>query len=182
MTALKTDAGEAGHSAADLSVLFPLTRPEVIEAEAALPVQADGVQAVARLVSEPVYGGAAWAAVFSSMKYMRERCRQKDEVRALAEAVLCADLALDPVVKLLSGRRPSGWARKASSFDAATTFGRWGDLKGELFTADGVTSAVRGFGLAALAREACVGVGSLSTERGRALLRDLLDRLRRAAE
>eukprot|EP00965_Chrysotila_dentata_P244931 6206252-Pleurochrysis_carterae.AAC.3 len=38
----------------------------------------------------------------------------RDKVRALAETVLCADLTVDPVVKLLGGRQPSGRARKAS--------------------------------------------------------------------
>eukprot|EP00965_Chrysotila_dentata_P181003 5975085-Pleurochrysis_carterae.AAC.2 len=45
----------------------------------------------------------------------------------------------------------------------------------------GVPSSQRGFRMAILAREACAGNGSLSTDHGKALLRDLHDRLRRAA-
>eukprot|EP00965_Chrysotila_dentata_P025789 856404-Pleurochrysis_carterae.AAC.1 len=48
---------------------MPLTAPAVIAREAARPLQRDGVQAVARLVAEPEYGHAAWAAVFSNSKF-----------------------------------------------------------------------------------------------------------------
>eukprot|EP00965_Chrysotila_dentata_P007027 228981-Pleurochrysis_carterae.AAC.1 len=48
---------------------MPLTAPAVVAREEARPLQHDGVQAVARLVTEHGYGDAAWAAVFSNSKF-----------------------------------------------------------------------------------------------------------------
>eukprot|EP00965_Chrysotila_dentata_P216672 6189512-Pleurochrysis_carterae.AAC.1 len=50
-------------------VVLPMCALAVLEREASLPAQPDGVQAVARLVGEPEYGDAAWAAIFSNLKF-----------------------------------------------------------------------------------------------------------------
>eukprot|EP00965_Chrysotila_dentata_P229772 6197387-Pleurochrysis_carterae.AAC.1 len=66
LTALRSDAGEAGRRAADAAVLEPLTSLDVQRREWLAEPAAGPVPALARMTAEPGYGDAVWAAVYSN--------------------------------------------------------------------------------------------------------------------
>eukprot|EP00965_Chrysotila_dentata_P099073 3276422-Pleurochrysis_carterae.AAC.2 len=69
LSQLRSESGTAMRRAADAAVLQPLSSLEALTAEAMAPAPSGAVAAVALLVAQPTYGGAAWASIFSSGKY-----------------------------------------------------------------------------------------------------------------
>eukprot|EP00965_Chrysotila_dentata_P087221 2879671-Pleurochrysis_carterae.AAC.1 len=69
MSAVKAEGGAATRRAAGAVVLRPLTTMAALAAEAEAPAPQDPVAEARRLTTHADYGGAAWAAIFSSGKY-----------------------------------------------------------------------------------------------------------------
>eukprot|EP00965_Chrysotila_dentata_P108117 3570505-Pleurochrysis_carterae.AAC.1 len=69
MAQLRSDTGSAARRAADAAVLHPLCTLETLCTEAEARAPSGAVASVARLVAQPTYGEAAWAAIFSNGKY-----------------------------------------------------------------------------------------------------------------
>eukprot|EP00965_Chrysotila_dentata_P094263 3116193-Pleurochrysis_carterae.AAC.1 len=66
MSAVKAESGAAARRAAGAVVLRPLTTIAALAAEAEAPAPQDPVAEARWLTSHADYGGAAWAAIFSS--------------------------------------------------------------------------------------------------------------------
>eukprot|EP00965_Chrysotila_dentata_P178101 5883158-Pleurochrysis_carterae.AAC.1 len=184
------------------------TAPDVIARTAAMLPQHDGVQALSRLVHEADYGEAACSAVVfpNGKKHLAaallERVEEevgedrvveaRDEVAALVDGVMMADVDLRLAVKLLGGRRLQKQELRADSYDGQIALGRWGEIEGDKAAADiaravaglgdlglgdlmhnthcaaggGVTSADPSFGMVELQARACAGDRTLSLSRG----------------
>eukprot|EP00965_Chrysotila_dentata_P037240 1239066-Pleurochrysis_carterae.AAC.1 len=63
---LRAETGVAARRAADAAVLQPLCELDTLSTEAVARPQEGAVASVARLVAQPGYGEAAWAAIFSN--------------------------------------------------------------------------------------------------------------------
>eukprot|EP00965_Chrysotila_dentata_P158573 5237979-Pleurochrysis_carterae.AAC.1 len=155
--------------------------------EAGLAPQLDGVKAGARLVAEPGFGDAAWAAICVNAKYTRT-LPGKGAIPATVVA------AREQLVSLLTaelveeeprgggdggGPQPAGggataeWAPAARRWglakganapaDMATVIAVLGDLLHDVHcaTGRGIAHADLAFGLGQLAQQACTGDGSL---------------------
>eukprot|EP00965_Chrysotila_dentata_P235444 6200759-Pleurochrysis_carterae.AAC.1 len=60
----------------------------------------------------------------------------RNEVNALVDGVLAADVDFYLAVKLRGGRRPRKWELRAGSYDGQIALGRWGQTAGDNAAAD----------------------------------------------